>query len=98
MPNVTGPLLMFFTVMVWAALLPPLAVLKVRLAGLAEMGLVTAIADEASFTTSGTALGASSVMMMASLSLADVGVTCTLTVQFPNGAIVVVKQVPLSIW
>jgi|SRR5271166_3074860 len=97
-PNVTGPVLMFFTVTVCGALVPPLAVLKVRVAGLTVMGLVTAAADEVSFTTSGTALGASSVMMMEPSTLADVGVTCTLTVQFPAGAMVVVKQVPVLIW
>src|ERR1039458_282355 len=97
-PNVTAELLVFFTVMVWAALVPPLVVVKVRLVLLREMGLYKAAALEVSFTTSGKPPGTSSQTMMAPSSVADEGVTCTVTVQLLCGASGVPKQVPGSIW
>ena len=90
--------LLLVTVTVCGALVAPLGVVKVRLVLLREMGAVPAFADEVSFTTCGTALGASSVTMMAPSSTADVGVTCTLTVQLPAAASGVVRQVPVPIW
>jgi len=88
----------FFTVTVWAALVPPLVVVKVRVAGVNEIGLVMPVAAEVSFTTSGGAPARSVVTMMAPLSVADVGVTCTVTVQLAPAVSESVKQVPVSIW
>jgi len=99
--NATVEALVFLTVTVCRALVAPLAVLKVRLAGLREMGLVIPVADEVTFTTSGTAPGASSVMMIAPLFVADVGMTCTFTVQLApaaSGADPDVQQFEASIW
>ena len=98
MPNATAAPLVLVTVTVCGALVPPLGVVKVRLVLLNAIGEVPVAAFDASFTTCGTALGASSVMMMAPLLVADVGVTCTLTVQLPAFASGVVKQVPVLIW
>jgi hypothetical protein len=87
----------FVTEMVWLALVPPVTVLKVRLVLLREIG-VTGPPDaaEVSFTTSGMPLAALSVIITAPLSTAAVGVTATLTVQFPVfGGRGVDKHVPV---
>src|SRR6266404_3895896 len=83
--------------MVWLALIPPVTTLNIRLVLLREIGVTgPPDADEESFTTNGRPLGALSVIMMAPLSTAAVGVTCTPTVQFPVlAARGVVKQVPV---
>ncbi len=98
MPSVTVLPLVLVTVMVWVALVPPVTTLNVRLVLLREMGaFVLPVVVVESFTTSGRPLGALSVMMMAPLSVGDVGCTCTLTVQNFAWAIGVVKQVPVLI-
>ena len=97
---VTALALVLVTVMVCATLVVPLNALNVRLVLLREIGAVGAVPDsfDVSFTTSGTALGALSVMMMAPSSAADVGVTVTVTMQLPVlTARGVVKQVPVVI-
>src|SRR3979411_1019106 len=96
---VTVLALVFVTVMVWLALIPPVTTLNVRLVLLREMGVVLPPGPRAeSFTTIGVPLAALSVTMMAPLSTADVGVTSTVTVQFPvlagRG---VVKHVPVLV-
>lgn len=95
---VTALALVLITVMVWAALVVPLNVLNESELLLSEMGEVPAAAVEVSFTARGRAFGALSVMMMDPSSVADVGVTVTVTVQFPVfGASGVVRQVPVVI-
>src|SRR4029077_5398327 len=83
--------------MVLLGLIPPVTTLKVRLVLLKEIGVVEPPdAADVSFTTSGIPLAALSVMIMAPLSTAAVGVTCTPTVQFPVlAARGVVKHVPV---
>src|ERR1700681_1100930 len=85
--------------MVWLALTPPFTTLNVRLVLRSEIGVVEPPdAADVSFTTSGVPLAALSVMMMAPLSTAAVGVTATLTVQFPVlAARGVVKHVPVLV-
>jgi hypothetical protein len=93
---VTALALVLVTVRVWAALVVPLNVLNARLSLLREMGEVPDVAAEASFTSKGKAFGALSEIKMDPSSTADVGVTVTVTVQFPVlGARGVVKQVPV---
>jgi len=98
-PMVTALPPVLVTVMLWLALLPPDKMEKVRLVLLSEIGaVVPPVAAEASLTTSGVALGALSVMIMAPSSTADVGVTATDTVQFPVlAARGVVRHVPVLI-
>src|SRR6202521_2379642 len=90
--------LVFVTVMVWLALIPPVTTLNTRLVLLREMGVVGPPVPVAeSFTTIGMPLGALSVTMMAPLSTADVGVTDTVTVQLIAWLSGPDKQVPVLV-
>jgi hypothetical protein len=95
---VTALALLLVTVTVCAALVPPLTPLKVRLVLLREIGVVgPPVAADVSFTTSGVASGALAVIIIAPSSFADVGCTCTLTVQLAPPASGAVRQVPVLI-
>src|ERR1700732_1591838 len=90
--------LVFVTVMVWVALIPPVTTLNTRLGLLREMGVVGPPVPVAeSFMTMGMPFGALSVMIMAPLSTADVGVTSTVTVQLAAWLRAADKQVPVLV-
>ena len=97
-PMVTTLPLVFVTVTFWTALVPPVAVLNVRPVPLSERGafaMPDPLADNA--TTSGIPPAALCVITMDPLSVAAVGCTCALTVQYFFGAIAAVKQLPVLI-